>query len=881
MTHQLLLAYCKENEIAAYEIERELKPAGFNFKHLVCSPTDDTYDFNRLLQQQSDPILLLISDNYLKSKATMYNALPTIQNLINTKRLQPVVVDGYYLSGDEGGFEKVATQFDRIGQIIKYMNHWQEEYLNIRQKHRKEEGSQKAFTEKKLKITREISTQIGELLRYLRETNYWEYDWLKATNFEAFFRAFGNEASFREFAAKYAAKSEAAPVANIPNSSAMNQENMASVVLTEEVEETEEEPIVPQDVIISGIPGVDLLESPVAPQESAPIEEPPSVSKDHHNTPFTQDIDIEELEEETSNMASVDPIPAPPPVPPINLASESSGLSNSPQPIDDLEDIVEEVAREENQLNPQEEFYKSGDKGKDYEILQSIFEEDEEEEKEEEETTIHLPPPTSNEVVPTDPIHNQENAQDLKIKELFSLVQQAEANHDLLLAKSYYEKINSLDPDLEEVNLKLGLITASCFTNQEKQAIKYFKKALQINPKNTNARYQYATLLAERLNKPKKAIKQFLRCLKEEPEHPFANYDLALLYYQKGQLETATEYYEQAFCINPELKTEENDLAFNYVETEEESTERKDIQNNLYPELGLLSDEPVTEEIPVPELIDVDQENEEEEVIAETATLKAPKHEQQKTVLITGATSGIGLATANIFAQHGYRLILTGRRKERLAAIRQELQNTFQASSLTLAFDVRERKAMQKALKLIPEDWGNIDILINNAGLAKGFAPIHEGKIEDWETMIDTNVKGLLYMTRAIAPMMVKNRKGHIINVASTAGKEVYANGNVYCASKFAVDALTKAMRIDLHKHQIRVSQVAPGHVEETEFALVRFDGDSERAKIYEDFRPLTSRDVAETIYFIATRPPHVNIQDVLMMGTQQASSNHIDRSGR
>ena len=170
---------------------------------------------------------------------------------------------------------------------------------------------------------------------------------------------------------------------------------------------------------------------------------------------------------------------------------------------------------------------------------------------------------------------------------------------------------------------------------------------------------------------------------------------------------------------------------------------------------------------------------------------------------------------------------------------------------------------------------------MNNAGKAKGFDPIHEGHLEHWDEMIDTNIKGLLYLTRAVTPGMVARRQGHVINVASTAGKEVYPKGNVYCATKFAVDALTKSMRLDLHRHDIRVSQVAPAHVEETEFALVRFDGDQEKANIYEGFQPLTSRDVAETVFFIAQQPAHVNILDVVLQGTQQASSTVIDRSGR
>jgi len=251
------------------------------------------------------------------------------------------------------------------------------------------------------------------------------------------------------------------------------------------------------------------------------------------------------------------------------------------------------------------------------------------------------------------------------------------------------------------------------------------------------------------------------------------------------------------------------------------------------------------------------------------------------TVLITGATSGIGRATAEIFAQHGYRLILTGRRVDRLVALKNHLEASYQTESLLLPFDVRDAGAVSAALENLPASFQEIDILLNNAGLAKGLAPIQEGNLDHWETMIDTNVKGLLYVTRVIAPGMVARKRGHIINVGSSAGKEVYPNGNVYCATKFAVDALTRAIRLDLHAHNIRVSQVSPGHVEETEFAITRFDGDAERAKIYNDFQPLKSSDVAEVIYFMATRPAHVNVLDVQLFATQQANSTVINRSGR
>ncbi len=257
------------------------------------------------------------------------------------------------------------------------------------------------------------------------------------------------------------------------------------------------------------------------------------------------------------------------------------------------------------------------------------------------------------------------------------------------------------------------------------------------------------------------------------------------------------------------------------------------------------------------------------------------KNTFQKTAFITGATSGIGKATATLFAKRGYNLIVTGRRSERLLSIKQKIKKKYAVRVKALAFDIRDKDACKNAYMSLDREWKKINILINNAGLASGFDPIHRGQLDDWEQMIDTNVKGLLFITRLVSPGMVKRKSGHIINVCSTAGHEVYPRGNVYCATKHAVDAITKSMRVDLYQYGIRVGQISPGHVEETEFALVRFHGDKNKSKIYEDFVPLNSKDVAETIFFMATRPKHVNIQDILMMGTQQAGSNHIDRSGR
>lgn len=245
-----------------------------------------------------------------------------------------------------------------------------------------------------------------------------------------------------------------------------------------------------------------------------------------------------------------------------------------------------------------------------------------------------------------------------------------------------------------------------------------------------------------------------------------------------------------------------------------------------------------------------------------------------KYVFITGATSGFGEACAKIFAQNGWNLIITGRRENRLNQLSKDLITEFNIKVYSLCFDVRTLEEVNKAIDSLPLEIKNsIEILINNAGLAVGRGPIDTGLIEDWERMIDTNIKGLLYISKAIIPFLKENKKGHIFNLGSIAGKEVYPGGNVYCATKHAVDALSKAMRIDLVEHSIKVTNIAPGAAD-TEFSIVRFKGDKDTAtSVYEGFEPLVAQDIAETIYFVATRPQHVTINDLTIMPTAQASA--------
>jgi len=253
-----------------------------------------------------------------------------------------------------------------------------------------------------------------------------------------------------------------------------------------------------------------------------------------------------------------------------------------------------------------------------------------------------------------------------------------------------------------------------------------------------------------------------------------------------------------------------------------------------------------------------------------------------KTIVITGATSGFGKAIAERFAKEGYTVCITGRREERLLAMKEELEKAYGVKVITLKFDVRDREQVAAAIATLKEQVSQIDILVNNAGLASGLGTIDEGDIDDWELMIDTNVKGLLYMTRQIAPIMREQTNGHIINIGSTAGKSVYKNGNVYCATKFAVDALTQATRIDMLPYGIKVTAINPG-MAETEFSLVRFKGDEERAaNMYKGVRPLQAEDIADIAWYCATLPPHVCINDLTVTCLTQVNSvYHIKEAER
>lgn len=251
---------------------------------------------------------------------------------------------------------------------------------------------------------------------------------------------------------------------------------------------------------------------------------------------------------------------------------------------------------------------------------------------------------------------------------------------------------------------------------------------------------------------------------------------------------------------------------------------------------------------------------------------------KNKTILITGASSGIGKACATTFAEHGAKLLLCARRLDRIQTLAKELENQYHIETHTFQLDVTQRQDVKNQIDSLPDEWQNIDVLINNAGLAAGLSSVQAGDIDDWEQMIDTNIKGLLYVTRNVLPMMLQRDQGHIINIGSIAGHEVYPNGAVYCATKHAVKAINEGIKKDVHGSKIRVTAIDPGMVE-TEFSLVRFKGDKDKAETaYKGMTPLQAQDIADAVYYCASRPPHVNVSDMIILATDQSGATMVHR---
>jgi NADP-dependent 3-hydroxy acid dehydrogenase YdfG/tetratricopeptide (TPR) repeat protein len=898
MSNQTIsVAYCSDNEAAVKSLIEPLQNSNNSFQFFAGNRSTDNESLAEQLLRINQPILLFISDNFLKSAQCMSRAL----KLLHEKRqhILPIVIDGVAKDDNTGETISIQTDFDRVSDIIQYINYWQDQYLDLRRQRRQIEGLNEEKFSAHLKVMREISSEAGEFLRLLRSMIYLNALEFQANHYEQFFLLIDDNEAWRQF-----------KTANPDLRPSLSVENERTEPEMETETEAESEDTAPP-VDISAIPGADMLglgeEAPSSSVEesgnSSDTAESDTTTDNEEeinddNEAGEQDLeeaenievtpdeeividDVGPLHEDDREAASIIDAAVDTPMVEETPVAEKTGVINEEEEVD-KSGINQEI--EENRLIQEAaNYFNHGQQKEGLDHLAKAVKEYPDsaslkyhyalfiaQKSEDYASAITVLEP----VIDIEP--NNENA-------LFLLGELHELEGDFKEARALYETLIEINDQYPHVNYRLGMIIASHYENESELAGAYFKEAIKQDASNTDAMYQYALLLSAPLNKPKKGVKLLKKIIKEDPDHPFATYDLALIYHALGKQKKAHKAYTDAIAINPELQTAENDRAFAQFPTDDPIEDQPEMVSS---DISFEALEALKNNIGQLEEMLQYSESERaklklalEEAETNEAVTEPPKVDQ--TVLITGATSGIGKATADRFARAGYRVIITGRREDRLASVQEYLTSEYQAEVHTLAFDVRDKEAVDQAIHSLEGQWAEIDILINNAGKAKGLAPIHEGEIAHWEEMIDTNFRGLLYLSRVVSPLMVKRQKGHIINVCSTAGKEVYPNGNVYCATKFAVDALTKSMRMDLFKHQVRVSMVSPAHVDETEFALVRFDGDATRAKIYDDFKPLSSPDVADTIFFIANQPGHVNILDVVMQGTQQAHSMLIDRSGR
>jgi NADP-dependent 3-hydroxy acid dehydrogenase YdfG len=747
--NRIVLAYSHDNVELADQLDHDLVRIGIPFEKITDVPGSEPGSFASQLAENAEPVILLVTDNLLRSRNCLTHLLPALQKTVQQNQLLIVAADGK--TSPDGGvtYEAVPTHFDRMVYALQYMNYWQNLWLDLstKQQHAGNQAEKEAI-EPELDATRQVANNVGEIISVLKNAGFTTWEDFSSNGYALFFKTFG----LQEWHEPY--------------------KNLASPEETS-IPAVQPAPPMTEKPVITGPLAPVALQTPEIDQVLQQIENDPEYSEQEIRHTI-QDGWLWLEKGRTEQGFEL-----------FRLAMEQH--PEHPELKREYEAALALYGKPENGAAPEPAHTPTVE-------VQSQPE----------------PPETA---LPTINATSVNKDQEAKSYELMGDL--AAEKGDFLFAKYCWDRTAELDPDHPGIFRKLGIMTSEHLrTDYKETAVHYLQKATEQDPNDAEVLFWLADAAHQNLETAK-----------------------------------AEDFYKKAISIDPALKTPQRDETF----------------------LSAVPEEIIAPVVPIPAPIPV----------AQTEPAQPASRGQILTVLITGATSGIGRATAELFASHGHRLILTGRRHDRLTAVRDHFEKSYQTELLLLPFDVRDQKVVQDTIESLPDNWQNIDVLVNNAGLAKGLTPIQEGVLDHWETMIDTNIKGLLYVTRAVAPGMVKRRHGHIINMGSSAGKEAYPNGNVYCATKFAVDALTKAMRFDLYTHNIRVSQVSPGHVEETEFAINRFDGDADRARIYNDFQPLKAGDVADAIYYIATRPPHVNVQDIILFGTQQASAMVVDRSGR
>lgn len=786
------LAYSSDDQSTAHRIAGDLAES-VSFEHFSVSRANEGPVLTDLVRSFRGPLLILISHHFLTNPNCMLRG----HELFGANRdILPILIDAHRLNEESGEVETVSTSLSTQAEVMHYVNHWQDRYIDLRRD--AEAMTEVAGTsfQTYLRKIREASTQAEELLHLIKDSWSLTNQQFSANHYQQLFIFIDDVAAWE--AHKSLQEDSPVDLTGIPGLEMLSPESPDS------------EPPSPQDKQIA-VPEAGETEEEINNSPAEETHHPPALPTPEVEAPVTSsEEEIQGWISRAWKMADAGDVG-------VAVDLLAAGLATNPDHLQLRYNYALLLASgggtTEGALAEIENIF---DRSPDY--PDALF--------------------------------------------LSGELNESIGNHQK--ARDHWEQLSDVTTYYPDLNYRLGLLIAKHFPEDYLDAAAYFRRAVKEDQVVGDAHYQYARLLAGPIARRKKAIKQFRLAIKKTPQHAPAHYELAVLLFDLEEFDEARNYYRLACALDATYHTTANQRAFFATPMEITSASGK------LDALAVLKEN-------IAQLESALLERESEEL----AAANEPGPGAGITVLISGATSGIGRATARRLAADGYRIIALGRRMERLEELKQELTEAHAAELHVVQLDVRNRQAIGQAISSLPEGWEQIDVLINNAGKAKGFDPIHTGNYDHWEEMIDVNLKGLLYLTREVSPGMVARGEGMIINLASTAGKEVYPNGNVYCATKHAVDALTYAMRLDLVKHGIRVGQICPAHVEETEFAVVRFDGDTERAKIYEDFQPLRSRDVADAIHFMISQPRHVNIMDMVLQGTQQASSTVVDRSGR
>ncbi len=682
----LLIAYCIDNEQLVLDISQHIKKTDISFQLSPCDATGFQHGLLDALDKQDSKVMIIITDNFLKSKKCMYQALNALIRLDTQQQLIPIIADGVGVNPHTNKLDIVPTYIEKVSNVIQYMNYWQDYFFELKEQKKHIDSTQLATYESELKVVRSISAEVGEFLKYLRTAQHYYYKNLSENHFKNFYELLG--------------KTEYYSPTNDSISQPLAEETKTEVPVTNLQQYFDED-----------------YADDEAFEEDLIDEDALMLSKDLEND-FEEDLENQIIDNEYEDDLRIQAANFDSDDDEEDVQEDEETIIYYPKKaeVNDLPELTINLEKEKAILNNVEELVINNDTEN---ALHALLD-----------GLIVLPASIKLRYLYAKLLTYEKknfDAAEWQLKLLLSYhpdfapayetlgyINEQLGNNERTL--HYYEKFASYDPELQssEFYTKLANLSQKQENIVFDKIANYLRIAIQKDPHNYEALYQYALLLNEQKHEPFKAIDYLKKTLLVKPNHPKANFDLAQIYYELGYRRKAAYYYDRATIINPILKTADNDKQF-----------------RIHPE------EPIVAEAPTPENTNAIKTVVKENTITPSST------DTQLTVLISGATSGIGKATAALFAQHGHRIIITGRSESKLQKVRQAIFEATDNDVQILPFDVRYFSASKNAIEALPDDWKQIDVLINNAGLAKGLAPIHEGNIEHWDLMIDTNIKGL------------------------------------------------------------------------------------------------------------------------------------------